>query len=81
MLRRFEVLALIAFLVLPLLSFADQVTLKNGDRLTGTVVKSDGKTLVLDTDAAGEVTLKFDAIQNIKTAAEVHVMVKAERRW
>ena len=36
--------------------FADQVTLKNGDRLTGTVVKSDGKTLVLHTDAAGDVT-------------------------
>jgi hypothetical protein len=40
-LRRFEVLALIAFLVLSLLSFADQVSLKNGDRLTGTVVKSE----------------------------------------
>ena len=26
--------------------FADQVSLKNGDRLTGTMVKSDAKTLV-----------------------------------
>ena len=47
--------------------YADQVTLKNGDRLTGTVVKSDGKTLVLHTDAAGDVTLKYDNIQEIKT--------------
>ena len=52
MLCRFEVLALIAFLGLSILSFGDQVTLKNGDRLTGTVVKSDGKTLVLQTAAA-----------------------------
>jgi len=27
--------------------FADQVTLKNGDRLSGTIVKSDGETLSL----------------------------------
>jgi putative salt-induced outer membrane protein YdiY len=50
--------------------------LKNGDRLTGTVVKSDGKELVLHTDAAGDVTLKFDAIQEIKTDAELHVTIK-----
>jgi len=55
-LRKLEVLALIAFLGLSTFSFADQVTLKNGDRLTGTVVKSDGKELVLHTDAAGDVT-------------------------
>ena len=43
MLRKFLVLALIALFGLSSASFADQVTLKNGDRLTGTVVKSDGK--------------------------------------
>jgi len=36
--------------------FADQITLKNGDRLTGTIVKSDAKTLVIKTEAAGDVT-------------------------
>ena len=44
---------------------ADQVTLKNGDRLTGTIVKSDGKTLLLKTDAAGDITLKWDAVGGI----------------
>ena len=76
MLRKLEVLALIVFLGFSTTLFADQVTLKNGDRLTGTVVKSDGKTLVLHTDAAGDVTLKFDAIQEIKTDAELHVTLK-----
>jgi putative salt-induced outer membrane protein YdiY len=71
-----EVLALIAFFGFSTSSFADQVTLKNGDRLTGTVVKYDGKDLVLHTDAAGDVTLKFDAIQEIKTDAELHVTLK-----
>jgi putative salt-induced outer membrane protein YdiY len=54
----------------------DQVTLKNGDRLTGTVVKGDGKTLVLHTDALGDVTIQFSAIQEIKTDQELHVSLK-----
>jgi len=44
---------------------ADQVTLKNGDRLTGEIVKSDGKTLLMKTEFAGEVNLKWDAIAAI----------------
>ena len=58
------------------LLMADQITLKNGDRLSGTVVKSDGKTLVLHTDAAGDVTIQFDAIAEIKTDQELHVGLK-----
>ena len=54
-------------------AFADQVALKNGDRMSGTVVKSDGKTLVLHTDYAGDVTLKWDAVQSIQTSAALHV--------
>jgi len=38
-------------------AFADQVILKNGDRLSGTIVKSDDKNLVLKADYAGEVTI------------------------
>jgi len=73
-LRHFQ-LPILACLFSSLL-FADQVTLKNGDRLTGTVVKSDGKTLLLHTDAADDVTLKMDAIQDIKTDAQLHVTLK-----
>lgn len=74
--RRFEALTLIALLGLCSAVFADQVTLKNGDRLTGKVVKSDGKTLVLHTDAAGDVTIQFAAIQDIKTDEQLHVGLK-----
>jgi len=75
-LRRFELLTLIALFGFSSSLLADQVTLKNGDRLTGTVVKSDGKTLVLHTDAAGDVTINFPAIQDIKTDQELHVSLK-----
>jgi putative salt-induced outer membrane protein YdiY len=64
------------FLALSLAAFGDQITLKNGDRLTGIVVKGDGKTIVLHTDAAGDVTIQFGAIQDIKTDKELHVSLK-----
>lgn len=73
MLRKLEVVALIVFLGLAPAVFADQITLKNGDRLTGTVVKSDGKILVLHTEFAGDVTLQFAAITQITTEKELHV--------
>ena len=71
--RKVEIFALAAFLGLASAVFADQITLKNGDRLSGTVVKSDGKTLVLHTEFAGDVTLQFAAITQIKTEQELHI--------
>src|SRR5437016_9696991 len=54
-------------------ALADQVTLKNGDRITGTIVKSDGKTLLLHTDYAGDVTLKWDAVGTIQSSEALHL--------
>ena len=76
MVRKLKFFTLVALVGLSSFLFADQVTLKNGDRLTGKVVKSDGKTLVLHTDAGGDITLKYDAIQDIKTDEEMHVTLK-----
>jgi putative salt-induced outer membrane protein YdiY len=75
-LREFSFVTLIAILGLSSALLADQVTLKNGDCLTGTVVTSDGKTLVLHTEATGDVTIQFAAIQEIKTDQELHVSLK-----
>ena len=76
MLRIFVLPTLFASLGLSSLSLADQVTLKNGDRMTGTVVKSDGKSLVLHTDAAGDVTFDYSKIQQITTDADLHISSK-----
>jgi putative salt-induced outer membrane protein len=75
-LRKIEFVALIAFLGLASAAFGDQITLKNGDHLTGTIVKSDGKTLVLHTEFAGDVTLQFAAITQITTDKPLHVALK-----
>jgi len=73
----FQLLAFLTVLVLSALCFADRVTLKNGDRLTGTVVKSDGDTLVLHTTAAGDVTIKYSEIQDITTEQELNITLKS----
>jgi hypothetical protein len=77
-LRKVEWIALVALFGLFILgwspaAFADQITLKNGDRLSGTIVKSDGKTLVLHTEFAGDVTVQFSAITQIKSDQELHI--------
>ena len=59
-------------------AFADQVTLKNGDRLTGTITKSDDKmeTLLIKTEFAGNVTVKWEAITSIVAEQPLHITLK-----
>jgi putative salt-induced outer membrane protein YdiY len=72
-LRKIKFLALIAFFGLTSSLFADQITLKNGDRFTGTIVKSDGKVLVLHTEFAGDITVQLPAVTQITTEKELHI--------
>lgn len=59
--------------------FADQITLKNGDRVSGKIVKSDGKTLVLHTDFAGDITIDLPKIAHISTDEDLHVTTKDKK--
>lgn len=52
---------------------ADQVTLVNGDRITGTVVKGDEKSLTLDTKAMGTVTVARGEIAAIQSDQPLHL--------
>ncbi|HTC61620.1 MAG TPA: DUF481 domain-containing protein [Candidatus Saccharimonadales bacterium] len=64
---------LISIAILSPVIFADTISLKNGDRLTGTIEKSDGKTLVLKTEFAGEITLQWAAVDTINSTQPLHV--------
>jgi putative salt-induced outer membrane protein YdiY len=55
---------------------ADQVTLKNGDRLTGTIIKSDAKILVIKTEFAGDVNVQWDAVTAITSTQTLHLALK-----
>src|SRR6185369_107933 len=72
---RFLSAALLSIFLSTLL-LADQIVLRNGDRLTGTIVKSDGKDLVIKTEFAGEVTVQFSAIQQMNSSEPLHVESK-----
>jgi len=58
-------------------AYADQVTLKNGDRLTGSVVKSDAKALTLKSEFAGTVAIDWNAIETITSAAPLYLTLKS----
>jgi len=69
--RKQLIVGLLFLMAVPV--FADQIVLKNGDRLTGSITKSDGKELVIKTDYAGDVTVKFDAIQSLTSTGDLNV--------
>jgi putative salt-induced outer membrane protein YdiY len=55
---------------------ADQVTLNNGDRLTGSIITSDEKTVLIKTAYAGEVTVDRTMITALRTDEPLNVTVK-----
>ena len=56
--------------------WADQVTMTNGDRLSGTIVKLDDTSLIFKTDYAGEVKLDWSAVQGIQSTQPLHIVLK-----
>jgi hypothetical protein len=72
---------LFAILAIACTACADTITLDNGDRLTGTIVKSDGKELVLMADKAGSVadktgsiTVPWSAVRQITSTAPLYAV-------
>ena len=54
---------------------ADEVILINGDRITGTLVELAGETLVIKTDYAGVVKIKWNEVQTFSTDGPVYVTI------
>ena len=54
---------------------ADQVTLKNGDRITGKIVKKDGASLVVKSDLFGEVKIPWDAVTGLTSDENLTVVL------
>jgi len=53
--------------------WADQITLKNGDRITGVVVSANDKDLILETPSAAKITIKRDSIASIAADGPIYV--------
>lgn len=57
-------------------AWADQVIMKNGDRVTGSVIKQDGKSITIKTDNFGTVTAPWDQVASIQSDQPLSVVLK-----
>ncbi|MBM4026629.1 MAG: DUF481 domain-containing protein [Planctomycetes bacterium] len=74
--RQYLLLAVLCTLICSASVYADEVYFKNGDRLTGQIVRlTDGK-LVLKSKVAGEVTVSLSDIRTFSSDAPVEVHLK-----
>ncbi len=48
-------------------AWADVIVMKNGDKVTGSIVKSDDKEIVIKSEFFGEVKLPWDGVVSVKT--------------
>jgi putative salt-induced outer membrane protein len=56
--------------------FADQIALKNGDRVSGKIVNTDDKTVTVKSDLMGEVKVEKAAIVSIRSDEPINVTLK-----
>jgi putative salt-induced outer membrane protein YdiY len=52
---------------------ADQVTLNNGDRVTGDIVQADAHTLTLRTESMGTITIAMTAVAGVTSAEPLYL--------
>ena len=71
------IIAMVSFLI-PENSLADEVRLKNGDKITGQVVRMEADQLILKTTYAGEITITWQEVAVVRTDASVKVVLKDE---
>src|SRR5690348_54536 len=66
----------VVLIILTGTAIADQVTMKNGDRVTGAIVKQDGKTITIKTVNFGVVTAPWDQVAAVQSDQPVTVVLK-----
>ena len=59
-------------------AYADELILKNGDRLTGHVIRMEDNKLFFKPPYADEIKIKWSEVSNLKTEKEVHVVLTDE---
>lgn len=59
--------------------YGEQVTLKNGDRLSGSITNLNDKKLTIKTDYAGSVTLDWDSVTQINSTIPV-VITRSDKQ-
>ena len=60
-------------------AWADQIVLKDGDRITGAIVKKDGEKLTVESKSFGVVTLKWEDVESIASENPLNVVLSGDR--
>jgi putative salt-induced outer membrane protein YdiY len=72
--KRFSLLAVLVICSFSSLSLADEVVMKNGDRLSGTIVY-DGSKLVIDTKSEGKVPVELKNVKTFSSTAPINIVL------
>ncbi len=75
-LRRLPAFAVLIAACSPVASFADQIVLKNGDRITGSIVKKDGANLTIKSDLFGVITTAWDKVESVRADTPLNISTK-----
>lgn len=76
--NRHKTLAVLLASAMASTAFADTVTLRNGDRISGKVVRKENDNLIFKTPYAGEIKIRWLEIAGLQTDAPVQVMLNDE---
>jgi putative salt-induced outer membrane protein YdiY len=57
------------------IAIADEIKLKNGDTITGTIVKKETDKLIVNTSYAGEISITWTQISSLNSTAPVNVVL------
>ncbi|NIQ91596.1 MAG: hypothetical protein GWN93_22350, partial [Deltaproteobacteria bacterium] len=69
------VIVIVSMLMIAENVLADEIWLKNGDRIKGTVKKMENKVLIFKTAYAGEMSIEWDEITALTTDAPIEVVL------
>ncbi len=64
---------LIGAVLFAVLVRADVIVMKNGDRVTGSIVKKDGNNVTMKSKLFGDITLPWDQIDSVQTDLPLNV--------
>ena len=76
--RHFLILCIAVYLLSIGPAMADEIRLKNGDRISGKVVRMEEGKLIFKTSYAGEISIQWAEISTLSTEDSIHVVLSDE---
>ncbi len=73
---KLKILATVALLLTALPARGDHVTLKNGDRITGKIIKKDGGKLTFKSDVFGDISIPWDQVTQVMSDEPLYVVLQ-----